>query len=304
MSRERDEHVGQRNEKRGYICATLGALFWGLSGTAGQFLFMNYDIDAVWLTTFRMTIAGLILMFFALVNQRHALKSMISSKHDFLQLAAFALLGLLFCQLSYLSAIKFSNAGTATVLQTLSVVFMAIVVALRTHTLPGFKENLSIVLAFGGVFLLATHGNPSTMVLSPAGLIWGLCCAIGAVSYAAFSQSLAWKYGATVVNAPGMLFGGIMLCLVTQVWNIPSPLDTTGWIAMAYIILLGTAGAFTCFVRGVGDIGPMKATLIGTLEPVAAAIASYCWLDTSFTLTDIIGFIAILATVFLITIRK
>ena len=42
----------------------------------------------------------------------------------------------------------------------------------------------------------------------------------------------------------------------------------------------------------------------GTAAPVAAAIASYCWLDTSFTLTDIIGFIAILATVFLITIRK
>ena len=82
-------------------------------------------------------------------------------------LIIFSIFGLILSQFAYLSSIKNSNAGTATVLQTLCVVFMSLYLAVRFRKQPTTREIISVILAFGGVYLAATQGNPSTMVLSP-----------------------------------------------------------------------------------------------------------------------------------------
>ena len=61
------------------------------------------------------------------------------------------------------------------------------------------------------------------------------------------------------------------------------------------------AVVFLCFLKGISSIGPDKALLVGTLEPVSATIISFFWLHTSFTAADIIGFLCILGTVVILT---
>ena len=101
-----------------------------------------------------------------------------------------------------------------------------------------------------------------------------------------------------------MIIGGAVLLCALQLWNDTPALDFIGWLAVAFIVIIGTAVSFTFFVRGIAIIGPMKATLIGTLEPVIATIVSALWLSTEFHLIELVGFVFILTTVFLLVIRK
>lgn len=78
----------------------------------------------------------------------------------------------------------------------------------------------------------------------------------------------------------------------------------TGYLLLAAVVLIGTVLTYNLFLRGVGDIGPVKATLLGTLEPVTSSIASAVFLGTVFYLPELIGFACILATVFLVTLQR
>ena len=175
--------MAAENVKRGMVCATIGALSWGLSGTCGQYLFMHYTIDALLLTNIRMLGAGIVLMILVISLQRHTLTALLHNRRDMAQLAAFSVLGLVTCQLTYLSAIQYANSGTATVLQSLNVALMSCIAAIRFRRWPDRWQMIAIFLALAGVFLIATGGQIQTMVISPQGLFWGIGAAIGSILY-------------------------------------------------------------------------------------------------------------------------
>ena len=179
----------------GFLCAVLGAVSWGFSGTCSQYLFMNYDISSVWLTTMRMFLSGVVLLLMCLFGQRKQLTGLLGHRRDMLREVVFALAGLMFVQLSYLTAIQYSNSATATVMQNLSVAIIAVVVAIRTRTMLSGKHLFSVFLALLGVFLIATHGNVSSMVISKGGLFWGICAAVGVVTYSMLSAGLVARWG-------------------------------------------------------------------------------------------------------------
>ena len=65
--------------------------------------------------------------------------------------------------------------------------------------------------------------------------------------------------------------------------------------------MIGTALAFTLYLQGVSDIGSVKASMIACVEPVSATTISALWLKTKFTGIDIVGLIAILTAVLLLS---
>ncbi|MDQ7095700.1 DMT family transporter [Desulfosporosinus sp. PR] len=284
---------------RGILFASAGGIGWGLSGVCGQYLFMTYHLNSAWLTAVRMVFAGFILTGMSFPRQKQNMIGILKEPKDTLQLIAFSIAGLLLCQYAYLSAIQYSNSGTATVLQSLNVVIMAVFLTFKGRVLPEKVQILSTVLALAGVGLIATNGNLHSMVLSSQGLFWGIMSALGVVVYTLLSQRIVEKWGNQVVTGLGMLIGGSLFFAVTRAWEIPVSLDAEALAVLAVIILLGTAAAFTFYLQGVRDIGPVKATLIVCLEPVVATVVSALWLHTRFNTIDILGFCCILATVFL-----
>ena len=60
-----------------------------------------------------------------------------------------------------MTAISYSNAATATVLQTLNLVLIMLVTCLRLRRRPRRVEAVSLLLALLGTYLLATGGDPA-----------------------------------------------------------------------------------------------------------------------------------------------
>ena len=75
-------------------------------------------------------------------------------------------------------------------------------------------------------------------------------------------------------------------------------------ITIAVIVLVGTAIGFSVFLESVRYIGPVKATLIGCLEPVTATVLSAALFQTRFSWAELLGFGFVLLTVFLSVFQK
>ena len=179
--------MNRKNYIRGILFASAGSIGWGVSGVCCQYLFMEYDLDSGWLTAVRMVLSGIALLIIAIPGEGRGILRIWASRCDIMWILAFALLGLLMCQYTFLGAVKYSNSATATVLQSLNVIIMAVLVAARNRKRMSAAQTAAVFLALAGTYLIATGGNPGSMDLSAAGLIFGILAAVGVVTYTLLS---------------------------------------------------------------------------------------------------------------------
>lgn len=278
----------------------LGGVCWGFSGTCGQYLFSRFDVSTLWLTCLRLLAGGVIMLALAAVRHRRELRNIWRCPGDAAMLVAYGLFGLMMCQYAYMTSISYSNAGTTTVLQTLSLVIIMLLTCLRLRRRPNLVETIALLLALFGTFLLATGGDPAHMVLSPQGLFWGLATAVAATVYTLLPRRLLSRWNREVVNGWAMLIGGVVLNLGARSWTFQVDLPLRGWLAVCAIVVFGTVLSFTLFMQGIRDVGPVKSSMLASTEPVSATVFSAVWLGTAFSTVDLLGFAAIIATIFLL----
>ena len=185
-------------------------------------------------------------------------------------------------------------------LQTLSLVIIMLLTCLRLRRRPNRVETIALLLALFGTFLLATGGDPAHMVLSPQGLFWGLATAVAATVYTLLPRRLLSRWNREVVNGWAMLIGGVVLNLGARSWTFQVDLPLRGWLAVCAIVVFGTVLSFTLFMQGIRDVGPVKSSMLASTEPVSATVFSAVWLGTAFSTVDLLGFVAIIATIFLL----
>ena len=262
----------QNTAVRGTLCALLGGVCWGFSGTMGQYLFSAKGLVTAWVTTVRMLLAGVLLLGVLAARQPRELTRVWRVGKDARRLVLFAALGLIPCQFTYLECIAYSNSATGTALNYLGQMMILFYVCLTTRRLPTRWEITALLLAMLGVFFLATHGNIHTLVLSPQALCWGLLGAAMVVVYSALPRPLLAVYGSPAVTGWGMLVGGVVLFFLSRFWQQQVALD---WQTVAGVLLIGVVGtamAFTLYLQGVRDIGPVKTSLLSCAELVTAGI--------------------------------
>ena len=63
-------NMEKREAMRGTCIAVIGGIFWGLAGVFGQYLFTYKGLNARWLVSVRLVLAGLLLLATVLVKQK------------------------------------------------------------------------------------------------------------------------------------------------------------------------------------------------------------------------------------------
>lgn len=132
--------VFRRRHLKGVVCALVGAGLWGFSGACAQFLLANYDITPSFITAVRMLGAGAVFLLVLLVRNRAQLAAMLGDRRTLGQLAVFGGVGLFLCQITYTIVIGYTNAGTATVLQTTGIAFVMLFTCVLTRRMPRGRE--------------------------------------------------------------------------------------------------------------------------------------------------------------------
>ncbi|MFR3729496.1 DMT family transporter [Lacrimispora sp.] len=292
------------SQKKGCIMTLSGGILWGLSGTCGQYLMQAKGLTADWLIPIRLVLAGILLLGVCAWKDGKRVFQIIRERKDLVDIIIFGIFGMSMCQYTYFAAISYSNAGTATVLEYIGPVLVMLYVSFRTGKAPEKVELFAVILAVLGTVLLATHGNLKSLVISHQALFWGLVSAVTLAIYTVQPGRLLNKYGSMLVTGWGMMIGGILLCLFFRPWTMNVSVDGTIIGGMAFIILVGTIIAFVCYMEGVKRVGPKKGSLFAAVEPVSATVFSVLLLHVSFGLMDLLGFVCIVSTIFLLTKDK
>ena len=290
----------KKNDNTGMLSTFVGGTLWGINGVMGNYLFLNKNVTTPWLIPYRLILAGFLLLGYLYYKKGSKIFDVLKNPKDLFQIVLFGFIGMLGTQYTYFSAIQFSNAAIATVLTYFGPTLVLIYMCLREKRKPLKYEIVSICLSSFGVFLLATHGDITSLQISFKALFWGILSALSVVFYTVQPESLLKKYGASIVVAWGMMIGGIFITFVTKPWNISVTFDFVTFLVLMLIIVFGTIIAFILYLTGVNIIGPTKASIIACIEPVAATICAILFLGVTFDFLDVIGFLCIISTIFIV----
>ena len=206
--------------------------------------------------------------------------------------------------MSYLSAISYTNAGTGTVLERLGLVVIMFIVCVRVRRWPKPRELFGLVFALGGTFLIATKGNIGALAIPAEGLMWGIVSAFALAAYTLLPGKVLAKWGSFIVTGLAMLLGGTVATVFVQPWSIPVDITPELVGVMGAMVIIGTFAAYLFYLQGITDAGPVRAGLVGCVEPVSATVISAVWLGTPVTLVDVAGIAMIVVMVLLVTQRE
>ena len=123
-------------ELRGVLYALIGASCWGFSGTCVSYLVDKNQVDIPWLACTRLIVAGLLFLAVAFVRDRDKFAVLFHDRGLIARTILYTLLAVALMQISYMSGIKYTNAGTTLLLLEVSVPIVLVVECIRGRRLP------------------------------------------------------------------------------------------------------------------------------------------------------------------------
>lgn len=290
----------------GIIFVLLGASFWGIGGTAADFLFEQADIDVNWYVSTRLVISGVLLLGVQmLLSGKQSLFIIWKDYKSILHLLIFSLFGMLLVQYSYMASIKEGNAAVATLLQYLAPIYILIWLIVKGHQKLQYADIIAVLLTVVGTYLLLTNGSFAGITVPSHALIWGVISGISLAFYTLYARKLLDFYSSVTVVGWAMLIAGICMNVIHPIWRV----ETQEWsisvfAVLGFTIIFGTTLAFWMFIKSLEYLEAKETTLLGTVEPLTAVASSVIWLNLSFGPWQIVGMTLILVLVVYLSIIK
>ncbi|CAM6328332.1 carboxylate/amino acid/amine transporter [Escherichia fergusonii] len=288
------------SSRKGMLNVLIAAVLWGSSGVCAQYIMEQSQMSSQFLTMTRLIFAGFILLTLSFVHGDKVF-SVLQNRHDALRLLIFSIVGALTVQLTFLLTIEKSNAATATVLQFLSPTIIVAWFAIARKARPGILVLTAIFTSLIGTFLLVTHGDPTSLSISPAALFWGIASAFAAAFYTTYPSTLIARYGTLPIVGWSMLLGGLILLPFYARQGTHFMVNGSLILAFFYLVVIGTAVTFSLYLKGAQLIGGPKASILSCAEPLSSAFLSLLLLGITFTVPDWLGTLLILSSVILIS---
>ncbi|WP_216829616.1 DMT family transporter [Alkalihalobacterium elongatum] len=282
----------------------LGAVFWGVSGTVAQFLFQENGFSAEWLVVVRLIAAGFLLLLICLWKRNPNVWNIWKTNKHRYAIIYFGIVGMLGVQYTYFAAIEASNAATATLLQYLGPVFIAIFIAVKSRRLPSRSQVIAIILALLGTLLLVTQGNFQTLSISGWALFWGIASALALAFYTLQPIQLLKEFGSAIVVGWGMLVGGVAMSFIHPPWKVVGTFSFASITAILFVIIFGTLIAFYSYLESLKYLKATETSLLACAEPLSAAVLAVVWLNVAFGFSEWIGAICIMATIVILSRAK
>jgi drug/metabolite transporter (DMT)-like permease len=222
------------------------------------------------------------------------------NKKDLLLCMVTGILGNMCFQFACYAAVQKSNAATAIVLQYLCPAMVVIYVCMRRRKLPAAREAVAVILAMLGIFMISTHGRFDALVITPGALICGIGTAFFMMLMTVMPERLYTRYSSLTVTSVALFSGGICASLIIRPWQEPPALEIVGLLMLGFAVLFGGFLAYLVYGIAVKILGSSKASLFACVEIPTATILSVLFLGSVFTVEDLIGFVFIASTIFLL----
>lgn len=294
------------NRQKGIILAVTGAFFWGVGGVASDWLFTNKGIDIDWYVTARLLASGIFLVaVHRFMSKDIPVFSIFREKSTVIRLIIFSIFGMLLVQYSYMASIDYGNAAIATLLQYLAPVYIIIWYLIKGQERVNAFDALAIFLTLTGTFLLLTNGSFENLSVPLPAVVWGVISGFSLAFYTIYAGALLRRFPSVLVVGWAMIIAGGVMNFIHPVWEVGAGrMDMATIAVLLFGIFAGTAIAFWFFIKSLEYISAKETTLFGTIEPLAAIIASVIVMNVVFQSWQLVGMFLILVLITLLSLKK
>ena len=288
---------------RGMLLVSLASSLWAISGISGEILFKKFNFSSDWLVSTRTLISGILLFLIVIFIEKKSVLKPLKNKRDCAGIILFGTAGMYLVQYTYFKTIELSNVSFATILQFTAPFFIFIYESIKNKKIPAVSTVILLFMTILGVVFIATKGNFSNLSISLEALLLGVISAIMIAFYSTYPKKLLKKYGSITVVGWGMIIGSIISNVIHPIWKIEGNVNAKSMIQVIIVVILGTSIAYLIYIASLNYISSSLAGILTAFEPALAAILSVAIFRLKFSFIEIVGFILVFVSIFILEKR-
>lgn len=292
--------MGTNNNKTGgYVALCITSIGWGSTWVTSKIAIGH--MPAFQMTSIRQFLGGLcFVLFFALYK-----KLPLPTGKQFIWLTIMSILMFVLANGLSTYSLKFIPTGLSSLIGALYPLCVVLIeyVFFKTKNIT-LLTVLGLLLGLGGVAIVFYENAFNAHHIN---FYWGLLLAVCAM--------LAWSIGSMVIArnklhlnpyyATGwqMLIGAVILFFIAKATGPIMPLQqipTTAWLAIAYLVIMGSLICFIAFIYSMKKLPPALFSLYAYLNPLVAMAISAWVLKEHISINIVWGAIVTLLGVFLV----
>lgn len=197
----------------------------------------------------------------------------VPAKRDLAWLAFYGLLGAALNQLLFVKGLSLTTVINATLLGTTIPVFTLLVSIAFGFDRLSLRKALGVLLAAGGVIYMVDPFRADFSGQTTLGNLLILANSLCYGAYIALSKDLLKRYGALTFITWIFIFGSLLTIPIGSVTLSEAPLHSSGigiWLAVLYIILVPTVGAYYANAWALARVAPSTVAVYIYLQPLIA----------------------------------
>lgn len=303
-----DSHE-RRGRLKGYGLALLAAACWASGGLTAKWLFtpvsaetadwpippLGISIEPTVLSGGRALSAFVLLAVYLALFRRDALAL---RRRDLPFMAAFGIIGLAGVHYTYFKTISLTNVATAILLEYLAPVIVLVVSVLFLGHRFTWALPAGVALSVGGCALVVGAVGGEGLVVSPAGVAWGLASAAFFAFYSLMGSVAATRFSPYTTLVYGLGFAAVFWLVALGPGAVLGLfVDPRAAAAVLFMAIVSTVVPFSAFLAALQLIPPTNATVTSTVEPVLAGLGAYVLFGEALTASQLLGGVLVVAAI-------
>jgi drug/metabolite transporter (DMT)-like permease len=278
-----------------YLILTM--VIWGSDYPFAKFALR--EVSPLAFSAMRTLISTLILLPFFISRE----KSWSVSGRHLLGLISLAFLGAFMNRVCWSVGLDLTTASNSGLLMSTSPIFVLLLSSLFLRNEVNLRAALGIIIAFLGVFLVIKGDwkgwkmNSETfqgdLIIIGAAIFWAM--------FTVLAKRFLKEYSSLKVTVYVMGIGTVLFLpfFPNQKGGGWGEISWLACLGVLYVAIMGNGLAYFLWMRGIQNIGPMRAILYQYLMPITVILFSVPLLGETLTVTQIGGAAVVFAGIFL-----
>lgn len=274
------------------------AALFAVNGTVSKVVLSTESLSSARLSEVRVT-GAFVLLGLALILMRPSVLR--ARRKELVFLAVFGVFGVALIQWLYFVAIERLAIGIALLIEYLAPLIVALWARYVMHQQVRARIWLALALALIGLSLVVDVW--SGVSLDGLGVAAALAGAFAYASYLLLAERSVGRRDPVSLTWFGFLFAAAFWALLQPWWTFPTGIvddrvsllgtlsgtELPVWLLLAWIVVLGTIVPFALVVGALHHIPATRVAIVAMLEPVAAGLVAYVWLEEALTAVQLAG---------------
>lgn len=283
-----------------YLEALFAVIVWGASFVATKVALQDISpVTIVWLR---------FLMGLAILGMAVALRKQFAlpDKREWGYFALLGFLGITFHQWLQSNGLQTSEAGTTAWIVATTPVFMALLGRVLLKETLGWAKILGILLAFMGVLVVVSKGDPASISIGRFGAPGDALILVSAVNWAVFSalsRRGLKSHPASLMMFYVMGFGWLfttLLFVTTGGFAEIRALTFSGWLGVLFLGIFCSGLAYIAWYDALKALATAQTGVFLYIEPLVALVVAFFILGEAILPASLIGGVVILLGVWLV----